>query len=86
MLNMIKGFITDFLSRHKNDINRILHILGIPLVLFGIFQFFIGEWKIGLANFFIGYLFQWIGHTYFEKNEVGEWILLKKIARKLKGR
>ena len=78
-----KSFISDYLSRHRNNTDRVLHIIGIPLVLFGIFQLFSGRWKAGLFNFFIGYLFQWVGHTYFEKNEVGEWILIKKVIRKL---
>ena len=83
MIKPIKHFIEDFLSRHRNKVDRLLHIIGIPLVFFAIYQLFTPMRKAGLVNFFIGYLLQWAGHTYFEKNEVGEWILIKKIIRKL---
>jgi hypothetical protein len=86
MLRAIKSFVTDYLSRHRNNVDRILHIIGVPLAFFGIFLVCTGRWKPGLINIFTGYLLQWVGHTYFEKNEVGEWILIKKIAGKLAGR
>lgn len=86
MIGSIKRFVIDYLSRHRNNIDRLLHIIGVPLVFFAIYQLLTRDWKSGLINFFIGYLLQWIGHTCFEKNEVGEWILMKKIANKLAGR
>lgn len=85
MLKPVKSFIIDFHSRHRNNINRLSHLIGVPLVFFSIFRLFIGKWKIGLLIFFIGYLLQWIGHTYFEKNEMGEWILIKKVVNKWRG-
>ncbi len=84
MIAAIKAFIDDYMSRHKNNVDRIVHIIGVPQVFFGIFQLCTGSVKLGALNFFIGYLLQYIGHTYFEKNEVGEWILIKKIIKKLK--
>jgi len=79
---MLKSFITDYLSRHKNNVNRLLHIIGIPLVVLGVFQLFEESWTKGLLNFFLGYLCQWVGHTRFEGNELGELILIKKIIKK----
>ena len=79
----VKAFIKDYLSRHRNNVDRALHIIGVPLAFFGIFQLFIAEHKTGIINIFLGYLLQWVGHTFFEKNEVGEWILIKKVAKKL---
>ena len=81
MLKGIKAFIRGYLSRHQNNVDRVLHIVGIPLACFGIFKVITGNWRIGLLGLFFGYLMQWIGHTYFDKNEVGEWILIKKILR-----
>jgi hypothetical protein len=83
IIKAIKAFVVDYLSRHKNNIDRILHIIGVPMAFYGVFILFAGAWKAGLLCLFFGYLFQWIGHTYFEKNEVGEWILIKKIVAKL---
>ncbi len=84
MIKAIKAFVIDYQTRHKNNANKALHIIGVPLAFFGIFQIATGSLKAGLINLFLGYLLQWIGHTYFEKNEVGEWILIKKIMHRLK--
>ena len=84
MVKAIRAFVIDYLSRHKNNVDKVLHMIGIPLAVFGVFQICTGSGKTGLVNLFIGYLLQWIGHTYFEKNEVGEWILIKAIISKLK--
>lgn len=81
-MNKLKWFIKDYISRHPNKWDRLLHIIGVPEVVAGIFQICCGRWKIGLINFSLGYLWQFIGHWYFEKNEVGELILLKKLFKK----
>ena len=86
MVKYIESFISDYLSRHKNGLNKLLHIIGIPLALFGLFRIFAKRPAAGFLSFFNGYLLQWIGHAYFEKNEVGEWIIIKKIYLKIKGR
>lgn len=84
IVRMIKWFIGDFFSRHTNVASRILHLVGIPQAFFGIFQLVTGRWKWGFLNLFLGYLWQWIGHKYFDKNEVGEVILIKKIIEKIR--
>ncbi|MEA3306089.1 MAG: Mpo1-like protein [Candidatus Omnitrophota bacterium] len=75
-------FIKNYLSRHVNNVNRVLHIIGVPQAFFGLFQIITGKWVIGAVNLFLGYLWQWLGHTHFEKNEVGEVILIKKLIQK----
>jgi len=84
MIKPIIAFKTDYLSRHRNNTDRVLHIIGVPLAFYGIYQLVTGRWQLGLINLINGYILQYIGHTYFEKNEVGEWILIKKIIAKLK--
>jgi len=84
MLKAIRAFIRDYPSRHRNNIDRALHIIGVPLAFYGLFLLCTGAWQAGSLNLFLGYSLQWIGHTYFEKNEVGEWILIKKIIKRLK--
>ncbi len=81
-MNWVKGFIDDFFSRHVSMTDRALHAIGVPQAFFGIFQLIAGRWKWGLLNFFLGYLWQWIGHKYFDKNEVGEVMLIKKLVKK----
>ncbi len=82
IIDEILRYVKNYRSRHANNINLVLHIIGIPEVLFGLFQLLTGKWKIGLLNFFLGYLWQWIGHTYFEKDEMGEIIGIKKLIEK----
>ena len=64
--------------RHVNPVNYALHMVGIPLAVAGIIYWFLQQWLLGTVLFFIGYLLQYIGHR-IEGNEVGEWILIKKI-------
>jgi hypothetical protein len=82
IVDEIMRYARNYRSRHANNINLVLHIIGIPEVLFGLFQILTGKWKMGLLNFFLGYLWQWIGHTYFEKDEMGEIIGIKKLVEK----
>ena len=84
MIKAIRAFFIDYHARHRNNMNRILHIIGVPLAFYGFFQILTLRWREGMANVFIGYLFQYIGHTFYDKNEVGEWILIKKIVSKLR--
>ncbi len=76
----------NYRSRHANNINLILHIVGVPEVFAGLFQLVTGNWRWGLFNIFVGYLLQWIGHTCIEKNEIGELIGLKRVAAKMFGK
>jgi hypothetical protein len=85
IVSEILRYIKNYRWRHANNINLVLHIIGVPQALFGLCHVLTGKWKIGLLNFFLGYLWQWIGHTYFEKNEVGEITLIKKLILRLKG-
>ena len=82
IIDEILRYVKNYRSRHANNINLVLHIIGIPEVLFGLFQILTGRWRIGLLNFFLGYLWQWIGHTYFEKDKMGEIIGIKKLIEK----
>lgn len=79
MASAIVRYFKNFKSRHVNNWNFALHIVGVPEAFFGFFQILTGKWKIGLINIFLGYLWQWIGHTFIEKNEVGEMVGIKKV-------
>jgi len=82
-MDKIVWFIKDYLNRHAHPVNAILHLIGVPQVFFGIYQLIRGEWFWGLFNFVVGYFWQVIGHLVFQKNEVGEIILLKHLIQKL---
>lgn len=82
----ITHYIRNYRSRHSSNISLFFHIIGIPQALFGLFKLLTGNWKVGLLNLFLGYLWQWIGHTYFEKDEMGEIIGIKKLIQKIKNK
>ena len=69
----------NWLTRHRNRCNFVIHMLGIPLALLAApVLFFIADWWWAVAAFLSGYLLQWIGHR-VEGNDVGEFIPIKKL-------
>jgi hypothetical protein len=80
----VSWFARDYASRHRHNGNRALHLLGVPLAPF-LFLFLLvtGAFAQAAMAFVAGYALQWAGHR-LEGNEVGEWILLKSIARRLR--
>jgi hypothetical protein len=69
----------NWLSRHQNGFNFTIHMIGIPLsLLIAPVLFIVSEWYWALGAFFLGYLFQWIGHR-VEGNDVGEFIPIKRL-------
>lgn len=84
----LKLFIIDYFQRHKHPLNAVLHIIGIPVVFYGVYYFFAGRPTAGCAFIALGYFFQYIGHR-AQGNEVGEVTLIKKCLRitlsKIKG-
>jgi hypothetical protein len=79
----VRMFFADYFSRHTDNWNRALHVIGVPLAPF-LFLFLLvtGRFVLAAAAFVVGYLLQWIGHR-IEGNEVGEVILLKLIVRRV---
>ena len=79
---MPSRFAANYLERHRNRVNQLLHLVGVPLtfvvsvVLLAEVQFL---WA--LAAFAGGYVLQFIGHA-IEGNDAGELILLKKMLGK----
>lgn len=83
IIDEVARYIKNYRSRHSNNMNLALHIIGVPEAFIGLFQILTAKFKIGIINIFLGYLWQWIGHTYFEKNEVGEIAGIKNAIKKL---
>lgn len=71
--------------RHQHPVNLLLHIVGIPLVIMGIFLLFKKRWTPALASIIAGYLFQYLGHLLFEHNQMGEVVLIMGLINKMTG-
>lgn len=71
--------------RHQNSINLMLHALGIPLVIIGVFFLFKRRWMTALANIIAGYVLQYLGHLLFEHNQMGEWVMIMNLIKRITG-
>jgi len=55
-------------ASHTDSVNRVFHLVGIPMIAFSIPLFLIaplarGFWRIPAGLFFAGWLFQFVGHA-----------------------
>ncbi len=76
---MIRRFLRNYLPRHRNRVNQLLHLVGVPLTFVGTpWTAAAGAaWYWPLGCFVIGYVMQFIGHA-VEGNDAGEVVFLKK--------
>lgn len=68
----MSGWITQYARSHQHPINRACHTIGIPLVAVSILLFVVSLtvtdlWRVALAVFAIGWLFQFVGHAFERK-------------------
>lgn len=62
-------WIAEYSQGHQHPVNRACHTIGIPLIAISVLalfsSFFIhGMWKLGIALFVVGWVFQFIGHAF----------------------
>jgi uncharacterized membrane protein YGL010W len=63
-------WIDEYSESHRHPINKLTHKIGIPMIAVSILLvpvslFAAGVWRIALALFVAGWIFQFVGH-YFE--------------------
>ena len=80
---MIAKFLANYLPRHRNPINRLLHLIGVPLSFVGAPVLAIMEfpWYWHVGCFLAGYALQFAGHA-VEGNDAGEVVFIKKMFGK----
>ena len=78
----LQGFIVDYCQRHKQPTNAILHLIGVPMSLTGLYWLFTGRAAVGFSLCVLGYFLQYLGHR-AQGNEVGEITLIKNIIRRM---
>lgn len=64
-----EDWIAQYSSSHQNAVNRVCHTIGIPMIALSLVlavpAFFLeGFWKIPVALFVVGWVFQFIGHAF----------------------
>ena len=77
---MLTRFVTNYLARHRDRTNQVLHLVGVPLTFVVTIVLVVREadWWWPVASFVGGYVLQFIGHA-IEGNDAGEVVLVKKL-------
>ena len=77
---MIRDFLANYLPRHRNRTNRLLHLIGVPLSFMVAPVLAVQEypWFIHMGCFAAGYLLQFAGHA-VEGNDAGEVVFFKRM-------
>ena len=62
-------WIAQYATSHQHPVNRFCHTIGIPLIalsipLFLVALFVHGFWRVPLALFLVGWIFQFVGHAF----------------------
>lgn len=78
---MIRRFLLNYLPRHRNRWNQLLHIVGIPLTFVAPIVCIVeGQpWYWAVICFIAGYALQFAGHA-VEGNDAGEVAFVKKLC------
>ena len=59
---MPDSFIDNYKAKHRHPLNRLMHSVGIPMIVVSLPLFFI-SWRWALALFVVGWIFQFAGHA-----------------------
>lgn len=79
---MLTRFITNYVARHQNRVNQVLHAAGVPLTFVCSIVLLILDQPGWAAGAFVGgYVLQIVGHA-IEGNDPGELILIKRALGK----
>ena len=74
----MQRFVVNYVQRHQNLWNQILHIVGVPLTfVVSLVLLLQGEGWWALGAFLGGYALQFLGHA-IEGNDAGEVVLVKR--------
>lgn len=90
---MSRSFMDNYREKHQHPLNRLSHYIGIPMIVVSLVYVFF-NWKVGLALFGVGWIFQFVGH-FIEGNQpaffknpiyllVGPLFVIKKTSEALR--
>lgn len=62
-------WIAQYSTSHQNQINRVCHTIGIPLIILSLLLlpvtiFVTRFWPVPVALFVVGWIFQFVGHAF----------------------
>lgn len=56
------AFIENYKAKHRHPLNKLCHLIGIPMILVSLPLFFF-NWRWALVFFVVGWVFQFAGHA-----------------------
>jgi len=59
---MAESFIENYKAKHQHPVNKLLHNIGIPMIVISLPLFFF-NWRWALGLFIVGWIFQLAGHA-----------------------
>lgn len=76
---MPSRLVTNYIQRHQNLANQLLHLVGVPVTfVVSVVFLFQHNWWAAAGCFVGGYVLQFVGHA-IEGNDAGEVVLVKKL-------
>ncbi len=57
-----RDWTTRYAASHQHPVNRVCHLIGIPIILVSLGLLVAGRWRAGCAAWVIGWTFQFAGH------------------------
>ena len=61
-MNMPDSFIENYKAKHRHPLNKLMHNIGIPLIVVSLPLFFF-TWRWALGMFVLGWILQLAGHA-----------------------
>jgi uncharacterized membrane protein YGL010W len=61
-MSSLDKYMTQYDHEHTNGWNKMLHGIGIPIIIAGILLAVFTYWRVGLALFFVGWILLLAGH------------------------
>ena len=59
---MSASFLDNYKAKHQHPLNRLMHSIGIPMIVVSLPLFFF-NWHWALLLFFVGWILQFVGHA-----------------------
>jgi uncharacterized membrane protein YGL010W len=67
-----QAWVDEYAESHRHPVNRVCHTVGIPMIAVSILLaplsvVWIGFWRVPVALFVVGWIFQFAGHAFEKK-------------------
>jgi len=78
---LVKRWVSNWIARHRNRTNFLLHMAGIPATVAAVPVAVLGNFLLAAGLLVAGYALQFLGH-FVEGNRSGEELLLRRLLKR----